>query len=512
MAERKSSSITKLDSGIITNMPSSGVVLSQGRNVSFRPGCVYKISGKTLLATTNPVAPVRAMFVFRGYDNVWRNIVCCDTKIYSYTNNFTSVQDITPTPASGSSSMDTWTMGLIGGMPVISNGINTPWQWSNFANPMTALTNAPFCGSMHIHGNRIIVGNISEAGYSYPARLRWSDILHPTTWARDLALASGKKDLVNPNTSLEGQDRIQAITNLGARLVVFSLRNIWFGTPAEHPIIYSFNSLDQDIGMIAPKAYVRTPGGIYFMGQEEFYLLSGEGVKPIGFNIRDSCFPVLNKAAINTVFSYYKMSTREVVFCVPIGTATTPNTAFVYQEETGAWSIWDVDYLSHSQYWDSSNLTWDGITDPTWDSISTLRWDLWGTTGILPYEVCGNSTGQILKQDSGYNNNGAPIDAYIETGDISLDSSTINKIIYEVWLSLKPQTSINAIMVQVGTRDNLHQDISWSLPAAYTIGVSRNVSVRKQGKWIRLRFYSNVVDSPWILESADIKYDLAGTR
>lgn len=514
MEERKTYSITKLDSGIVTNMPSSGVVISQGRNVSFRPGCVYKIPGKTLLTTTSPIAAVRAMFVFRGYDNVWRNIVCCDTKIYSYTNDFTSALDITPTAPPTSISTDTWVFGIIGGMPVISNGVNTPWKWDNFSGAMTILTNAPVtCGAIHIHENRMIVGNISENGYSFPARIRWSQKLSPTTWTRDLSLSSGKKDLVNPNTSLEGQDRVQAITDLGGRLIVFSLRNIWFGTPVEHPAMYTFTSLDKDIGLVAPKAFVKTPDGIYFMAQEEIYFMGNDGgLTPLAFPIRNSVFPNLYKLTISTAFAYYKMSTREVVFCYPTGANTTPDTAAIYQTETKSWSFWDVDYLSHSQYFESSSLTWETLPYGSWDAITDTRWDLMGTTGLLPYECVGNSAGQIFKQDSGNNNNGVAIDSYIETGDISLDSQSINKIIYEVWLSLKPQISISAIMVQVGTRDNLHQDILWCNPVPYTIGVSRNACVRQQGKWIRIRFYSNVVDSPWVLESADIKYEFGGTR
>ena len=512
----------KIDGGLITNIPSTQVVWSAGRNIAFRVGAAYKIFGKTLLITIPDSLPIRAIFVFRGYDNVWRNIVCCDTKIYSYTNDFTVMQDITPASPPSSTSLDTWTFNVIGGMPILSNGVNTPWKWSDFGSVLTPVSGIPaLCKAVHVHNNRVVVGDIQEGAYAFPARIRWSDILDPSDWARDLKLSSGKKDCVNPNTSTEGIDRVQTITNLGSQLVVFSKKNIWFGETAAFPNIYNFTSLDQNIGLIARKGYVKTPNGCYFIGHDNFYKLGtgsddflrqGKGAEPIGFPILNSCFPNLNKATIETAYAYYKPSTREVVFCVPTGTNTAPDTAFVYSEDVKAWSIQDIDYNAHSFSFDSSNMQWDTLPYGSWDSITDSSWDAMGRTGVLPYEVVGNSIGQIFKHDSGYNNNGIAIDAFLETGDFVFDNQYQNKIIYEVWPVFKPQASINAVMIQVGTRESLHHDINWSLPSPFTIGVSKKVNVREQGKYIRIRFYSNVTDSPWILEGFGVKFDLGGSR
>lgn len=508
--------MNKVDKGIVTNLPSLGQAWSAGRNVSFKKGCVYKIFGKTLLTTISGNLPIRAMFVFKGYDNVWRNIVCCDTKIYSYTNNFTVQQDITPSTPPSSTSLDSWTFGIIGGMPLLSNGVNPPYKWDNFASVMTTLTGAPsVCKALYVHNNRVIVGNIQEGAYAFPARLRWSDIIDPTDWNRDLKLSSGKHDCVNQNTSLTGTDVIQAITShpFGNRLVVFTERNIWYGNPVEFPRVYTFDSIDRDIGLIAPRLFVKTPKGLYFMSQEAVYRIGGDGVmEELSFPIRNSIFPLLNKSKISTSFCYYKPSTREVVFAVPLGTDTTPSTAFVWQEETNSWTIWSVDYAAHSTYFDSSNTTWDTIPDAQWNLISDSRWDNFGLTGVLPSECVGNSSGQILKQDFGYNNNGVAIDAYIETGDFDMNTPYLNKVIDRIWLILKPQASISEVMIQVGVRPDLHHDIEWGLPLPLTIGVTNFVNCRTQGKYIRLRLFSNVLDSPFIIEGYGVEWSAGGTR
>ena len=491
---RQSFNISKLDVGLVTNLPINQVIWADGRNISFKPGEVYKILGKTLLTITDNT-PIRATFTFKGYDNVWRTITCKDTKIYSYTNNFTQNKDISPAIPPSSIATDTWLFGLIGGVPIISNGVNSTWKWDNYASIVTPISGIPqICKALAVINNRLVVGDIVEGGYSFPARIRWSDIIKPAGagWARDLKLSSGMKDCISPHTSREGIDRIQAITNIDNRLVGFTERNIWFGNHVEFPEIYSFAPLDQNIGLVARKAFAKTPYGLFFMGHDDFYKIV-EGVpQPIGFKIRNFIFENINKNAINTSFSYYKPTLKEVFFCVPFKDSTTPNLAVVYQIETDSFSFQEVDYTCHTQY----------FTD----------------TGILPFEAVANISGQILKQDDGFNNNGQPIDAWIQSGAIALTDSKgnsledINKIIYEIWPGLKAQESINEIMIQVGTADNLHEDITWSLPVAYTIGISRNANFRKRGKWLYLKFFSDTLNSPWAMESWKMKFDIGSSR
>ena len=104
------------------------------------------------------------------------------------------------------------------------------------------------------------------------------------------------------------------------------------------------------------------------------------------------------------------------------------------------------------------------------------------------------------------------MEGYIETGDFVLDNTGINKIIHEIVPILKPQDTVNALMIQVGTRENLHKDIEWSTPQVFTIGVSRHVNFRKMGKYFRIRFITDLTDSPWALEGFACKYSFGGSR
>lgn len=505
--------------GIVSNLPSSQVSWSTGLNVRQRVGCIYKSPGRSTLATVTNSPAVRAMFTFKGYDNVWRTLVCCDTKIYSYTSNFGTAADITPSTPPSSGATDVWQFALIGGIPILSNGVNTPWKWDLSGNPMTVLAGAPqICKALHVHKNKLITGNIQEGAYSFPARLRWANTLQPDGgWVTDLKGLSGGKDLIPESTTMQGTDDIQAITSQGERLIVFCERNMWHGTPAAWPLDYSWQAMDTGLGLIAPRAYVKTPKGlVYFMGQEDFHVIT-DGIQDIGFPIRNSVFPVLNKSKIKTAFCFYKNSTREVYFCCATGSSTIPDMAAIYNEETKSWTFEECDYLSHALQFDSTNYTWDSLDTLPWtywdDPASANRWENIGDTGIIPYDVVGTSAGKIEKTDTGFNKaDGNAINGYIETGDYVLDNVTLNKIIHEVIPTLKPQDTMNAVMIQVGVRENLHKDIEWSNPQAFTVGVSRHINIRKMGKYCRIRFITDIEDSPWILEGFSMKFSYGGSR
>lgn len=503
--------VARVDTGIITNRPSTSVGWSTGRNVRFRPGAVYKTPGKELLATVTGNLPIRAMFTFRGHDGTFRTIVCCDTKVYSYRNNFTLSTDITPAPAPTGGANDAWQFGLIGGMPILSNGKNAVWKWADFGSTLTSLANAPtVCRALAVANNRVLVGNIQEGAGDYPARVRWPGIGEPEYWTKDLTGKSGGHDLINPSsTGIDAIERIQAFGHDGARVVIYAERNTWFATPADFPMTYRFDIGLPDVGLIAPRAHLFAKGVSAFMGADDFHMTTGT---TFGFDIYNSVFPNLNKSAIKSAFSFYKPTTKEMFFCFPTADSTTPNTAAIYQLETKAWSLCDCDYLCHAVAYDETGYTWDEAPFGSWDAAGDSAWDDMSKAGIVPYEAVGDAQGRIFKFDAGDNNNGAAITGYIETGDLDMGSSTFNKALKEVWPSLKPQSRQTPLLIQVGVRSNLGQPVEWSRPTPFIIGIDHKVDFRKTGKYVRFRFYTDQKDTPWILDGYGYKFSLAGTR
>ena len=508
------------NSGIITNAPSTKVAWVNGKNVRFGSGYVRKTPGKSLLATIPSVSPIRGMFTFKGTDGTVRTIVCSDVNIYSYTNDFGSYTDITPPyPPPSITANDAWQFTLVGGMPVLSCGVDRIWKWESYGSPLALLDNAPRRAKcLTSSKNRLLLGWVLENGYEYPARLRWSDIADPESFCvDDNKSASGRADMVNPNgNSIDSAERIKGFASRGENTFVFTERNVWLLSPiASKEHVYSLSLFAECIGLISTRAVVYANGVIYFIGTDDFYMIA-DGVKPIGFSIRNSVFPNLNKAAAGTAFAFYKPDTKEVFFCMATASNTTPDTAYVYNTEFNNWSICSVNYLCYAYNWVENNVTWESQQFGQWDQATDS--DVWDTSdaGIIPYNAVGNINGEILKFDDGANDYFASassaIESYIETGDMVFDNERFNKMISRVYPFLKPQSDKTKLMVSVGVRESLSNDIEWSTPVPFTLGINNKVDVRKTGKYGRIKFSTNQLGVDWTLDGYELEYILRGYR
>lgn len=487
--------------GIVTNLPSTEVSWSIGRNVRFRLGAVYKTFGKTVLATNDSPDPIRATFTFRGWDGVLRTVVCGDTKIYSYSIDFTVVDDITPTSSPTSGADDVWQFAVVAGALIISNGVDPLWIWGTYSAAVQLLSGAPTrAKALTTSMGRLMVGNLMDGGYEFIGRVRWSEPGIPTNFTLDFNQKSGKKDLVNANTGISAQEAIMAFGQSGLRKIIYTDRNIWTGDPNESIFDYTWRipPSGEGVMLVAPKCHVTLRGIDYFMGTDDFYQITEEGVQSIGLPIRNVVFPNLNKSRINRAFAFYKPSTKEIYWCYPTGVNQYPDTAAILNLELKNWSFEDVDYTCHTYAWKQTAFSWDTIPYTSWNEMTESRWDDLSKTGMIPYEIAGNASGEILKLDDGYNNKGVAIKGYLETGDIYRPDAKLS--ILQVVPFLKPQDQRNAFFIQVGARDSLHHDILWSKPKPVSIGIDSEIDCFQKGGYVRFRFYTDQKDSPWILE------------
>lgn len=508
------------NSGITTNAPTSAVHWSTGKNIRFKPGCVYKTPGKTLMATVPGGRAIREFFTFVDNTGIVRTLVCCDNKIYSYHDDFTEYEDITPSTAPTSDGSAIWQVALVGGCPVITNGVDGIWQWKNFGSVMTKITNAPLAKHLTNSYHRLMLGNIQEGAYAYPARYRWSGVADPSAWTEDKQNKSGHGDIVKMGEGIDTSERIKSLLGNAELTYFFSDRSIWYANIVNSPYSYKLDLIKDSTGLLASRARVAVRGKVFMVGSDDFYTVNPSGQQSIGFPIKNSVFPNINKAAAYLSYAFYQPVTNEVFFCLPMmdskSLSPTPvNTAYIYNLELNNWAVCDVDYLAHTYGWETNQIEWDNAQG-AWDSQSD-KWDTVSNNGILPYNVVGNSSGQIFKLDSTYDNNGVAIDAYIETGDSLLSTEFVNgqsfyKVIDSVYPVMKPQDIDSPLMVQIGSRKFLSDPIKWSVPMAYTIGISEKVDFRHEGMWFRVRFYTSQLEDKWTLESFMMKYSYRGRR
>jgi len=490
MGQVKDQTISDLDGGLTPQLPSSKVVWNTGRNVRFTPGYVSKSLGKTYLSTTDGALPVRDAFTFIGTDGAVRTIVCCDAQVFAFNADFSAASDITPaiTPTGGAS--DLWQFALVSGLPIVTNGKNAIWKWAAYNTILTPLSGAPtYAKRISSVMHRLVASNISEGGFVYPGRTRWCEPGNPENWTIGTDGKAGYFDIINYNTIASALANIIAQVTHGHRIFYFTERGLWSSDFSQ--ATKQFLLIDQEAEIMGSRAACRLKGHAYWIGKKDIHRTSGQLTEDIGLPIRDELFDNVNPDALAAAFAFPMLSTGEVWFCVPTGSSTVPDTAFVYNEELKNWTILDVNFTCHA------------------DSDTTA----------IPAEIVGNANGDLLRLDYGDNDFSASayqaIDGQIESGDMHFDQPNRMKHVAEIIPDLKEQTTACELLIQVGVRNRLADDIKWSDPMAFTIGSSEKADFdgfRKEGKFVRVRFYSSQKDTPWALSGYTIKYELGGTR
>ena len=480
-------SFSDVDKGIVTQFPTTKVAFTTGNNVRVTGGYISKTLGKAIITTTSGAQPVRAMFTFVGTDGAVRTIVCCDSAVYAYNSALGSPSDITPNPAPTGGATDVWQFELVGGLAILSNGKDSIWKWAAYNTVLTALAGASTWGKrLTSCMNQLIVSNLLEGGYTYPGRVRWSEKGNPENWTLDTTNKAGRHDIMHYHTGVAAHANIKASIARGHEVFFFTERGLWksdFSAAMRNFIIV--NPITE---ILSSRALCKKEETIYFIGKNDLFWTGGGDPTAIGLPIRAELFDNLSDSYLHTAFVFSPYLTDEVWFCVATGSNTAPDKAFIYNTETKSFTIQDVDFLCHAEV------------------LYTA----------VPYDVLGNAAGQILRLDSGYNKaDGTAIDGKIETGDMTFDLPDTMKVVSDVIPEFAAQDTVSDLMVQVGVKNRVPDDLRWSDPVPFTIGASERCDFngfRKEGKYIRLRFYSDQLTSPWKMSGYTIKYEIAGTR
>lgn len=136
---------------------------------------------------------------------------------------------------------------------------------------------ARYCAAID---NRLFVANIqTEDGRYFSRRIQWSDLYNP----EDFEVTRGKEaDLFDLET---GNLEITGIFSHRGYLTIFSRSSIWRAIYTGYPQVYRFEPVYSDFGNIYHGAAVTVKELIFFIGDDNFYVLDGFSPKPIGDEI-----------------------------------------------------------------------------------------------------------------------------------------------------------------------------------------------------------------------------------
>jgi hypothetical protein len=183
--------------------------------------------------------------------------------------------------------------------PIISPGVTgTPLSPIYYYQPGGALTNAQILGEQTPLVNEGFFIAMPERqivayGSSFnlapdPLNVRWSDAGDPTTWiatstnqAGSYRIPSGSKIV----TGIQGPQQGLLWTDI----------DIWAMQYVGLPFVYGFNKIGTNCGAISRKCVGTINNVVYWMSQNQFFVLTGSGPTPLPCTVWDAVFQNLNK-------------------------------------------------------------------------------------------------------------------------------------------------------------------------------------------------------------------------
>ena len=313
-----------------------------------------------------------------------------------------------------------------------------------------------------------------EGDAQRPSRVKWSGFNNETQWTPDPSTLSDYEDLK--------QGKIVRIFG-GEFGVIFQDRSIWKMTFIGAPVVFQFDEVQPDIGLIAPGAAVQVGDTIYFWSQKGFFSLkAGSQLTPIGANKIDLF------AAVDLDQNYsFKISaaadpqSQKIHFLYPGpgNVGGEPNKRLVFDVGTGKWSTVDEEL---SLLWTTAGISVDlevpaspgdplDLDAPNPISFDDPRW-IGGAYSLAAfnklwahgYFAGDNLTGEIITAEYSFNPNGRA----------SLQG-------------VRPLVEGGTITAQIGTRNTLGGTVQFGsvLPA------SRDLTIycRENARYHRIRFY-----------------------
>lgn len=282
-----------------------GVGITQSNLIRIKNGYAQKLGGSTVLYPAAFTLSATAIFPYGVYnsaqgriDNIvaigaWNGAwtgVFGQTKLFAVTNGASA--DITPA-APGAPIIGFWSLSAWGSLLLASMRFGAVYQWAAGAGAATQVA-----GSPQVSLGTFVAAPQQQAfawgAYSValadldPLLLRWCDISNLVDWIPSATNQAGSFRLTSGSSIVAG-------TWVGLTGLLWTDLDLWTFNYIGFPLVYGFNKLAPNVGLIAPKAFASLGNLMAWMGQNDFFSYQGGNVTPLECTVRDFIFNNLDR-------------------------------------------------------------------------------------------------------------------------------------------------------------------------------------------------------------------------
>ena len=306
-------------------------------------------------------------------------------------------------------------------------------------------------------------------------QIRWCDQENVLDWRPRTTNTAGDLRLSVGSTivgALRGRQEIAVWTDAA----LYSLRFVGA------PFVFTANMITDGVGLIGPNAAAVANNVIFFMDRRNFYVYTGVA-QALPCTVRAFVFDDLNEIQGQQVTAFSNTAHNEVGWFYPSSGSNFCDRMVVYNYVEQAWSV---------------------------SELSRDVWDDAGASSDFPIAVqTSNGVGYVYEHEVGFNADGSPLAAFIETADFDIGDGDnfafIRRLLPD--LSFVGSSASPSITYTLKSRNNT----DGTLVSQSSVDINNNTdfsmaNVRARARQMRVRIESTDLDNGWRL--GDVRLDV----
>lgn len=481
-------------------------VWTDASNIRFLDGACSQVLGYKEFYPGSTVVPLHVMPLVVGGARAW--IYASANKIYTVINGPTHTNITRQTSSADvdySAAVNSWTSCLIGGIPVLNNGVDAPQQWllTGKATALSAWPAGYTAESVRTYKNSLVALNITKNGVNYPYMVKWSHPADPGSVPVTWDIADATKDAGESDLS-DGYDKIVDGLVLRDSFMIYKESSVWRMDFTGGVYVYRFQKVLGASGALSKNCIVELDGQHFVLSSSDCMIHDGQTASSIlNKQTRRFLFRQINPAYSDRCFVFVNRLYNEVLVCYPSLDSSTCNKAMVWNFVDKTISFRDMPSLNHASNGaidDTSGATWSSET-AAWDADTSL-WDSNFSSLTRSMSVMASGDQKLYLLDSGATFDGTVPAAYLERVGLSLGTPETVKLVK----SIRPRiygALGTTVLVSIGQSDDPYSTVTYNAPVTFTIGSTINVDSFCSGRYIAIKFETGTAAS-WRLDSYDL--------
>lgn len=514
--------------GIVKDIPAHELppgAWSAGGNIRFRDGKVVRSLGHSQVFGTPSIAPYWAMHVQSTTDAMW--LYANQTSIYA--TDGTTHANVSNASGYNMDLDRLWSGGVLGGIPVITNGVEPPqfWATATLATLLANLTNWPavtLCRDIKPFKNHLVALDITKAGVRYPHMIKWSHPADPGTvpssWDEtDATLDAGEKELddVGSGFLMEG-------LALGDSLILYKEGSTWGMQYIGGVLVFRFYPILLTTGILSKHCSTLVQEGrLHFVATgNDVIVHDGRDAKSVlDKRWRKYVQENINSDEFHKSFVVANEANKEAWFCFPTGSSTWPNLALIWNWKDNTIGVRtlpsNISFIAPGVVVSGAAPgTWNPDSD-TWDS-DTTTWDQrpFGALTLSLLMTDPTNTKMYLAEDTNAFD-GSDFDAYVERTGLAVVGQDrdgkpkvdliVRKLVTRIW----PRGVQGTFDVLVGYQETIDGATTWSAAQTFITGTTKYLDFTISGKLIAVKYQDSAVKGYWEVSGQDLEVELLGT-